>query len=152
MHALEVRIPPVVIVLLFAAAMASVAYVVPAPFTIPAQLGVALVLVLMGASVAFAGVVAFRRHRTTVNPFTPEASSFLVANGVYRFSRNPMYFGFLLALLGWSVYLSNWATTLLLPAYVLYMNRFQIEPEERALTERFGAQFILYTQTVRRWL
>jgi len=152
MHHLELRIPPVVLALLFAAAMASLAYAVPAPVSIPATLPIAGALVFIGASVALAGVVAFRRQKTTVNPFTPERSSSLVATGIYRFSRNPMYLGLLLALVGWSVYLANWVSALLLPAFVAYMNRFQIQPEEQALSERFAPEYLAYAKAVRRWL
>lgn len=134
--------------------MAALAYAVPAtvPVPLPARLGVAVFFALLGALVALAGVVAFRRHKTTVNPFTPEQSTSLVATGIYRLSRNPMYLGLLLALVGWSAYLANWASALVLPAFVAYMNRFQIQPEERALTERFGSRFLAYSRTVRRWL
>jgi protein-S-isoprenylcysteine O-methyltransferase Ste14 len=83
---------------------------------------------------------------------TPQQSSSLVATGIYRFSRNPMYPGFLLALLGWSVYLANWIAALLLPVFVVYMNRFQIQPEGRALLQKFGAQFSEYAAAVRRSL
>jgi len=154
MASLELRIPPVALVLAFAAAMAAVASVVPAPLPIPSPAGgaVAAGLVVAGGLVAAAGVIAFRRNRTTVNPFTPEASSSLVATGIYRFSRNPMYLGFLLALLGWGAFLANWAAALLLPAFVVYMNRFQIGPEERALARRFGRHFTDYSAAVRRWV
>lgn len=134
--------------------MAGLACGVPAtvPVPVPARRGAAGALILLGAVVALAGVVAFRRHKTTVNPFKPEQSTSLVATGVYRLSRNPMYLGLLLALMGWSAFLANWASALVLPAFVAYMNRFQIQPEERALTERFGSQFLAYTKSVRRWL
>lgn len=72
--------------------------------------------------------------------------------GVYCFSRNPMYLGFLLALAGWIVYLSNVLAALLLPAFVAYMNRFQIKPEERALLTKFGPSFAHYMAAVPRWL
>jgi len=73
-------------------------------------------------------------------------------SGVYRLTRNPMYLGFLLVLLGWAIFLSNALAFLLLPAFIFYMNRFQIEPEEKALTSLFGQQFVAYTSRVRRWL
>lgn len=152
MRTLEIRIPPLALVLIFAAAMAAIAYAVPASIAIPGRLIIAGAFVFVGAAVALAGVIAFRLHKTTVNPLTPDQSSTLVAIGIYRFSRNPMYLGFLLALLGWGVYLSNWASLLLLPVFVAYMNRFQIQPEERALTELFGQQFVAYARSVRRWL
>lgn len=132
--------------------MAGIAYLLPAAVPVPARRIVAALLVLAGVLVAVAGLLAFRRQKTTVNPFTPGLSSSLVAMGIYRFSRNPMYLGFLLVLLGWCAYLANWVSALLLPAFVAYMNRFQILPEERALTERFGSQFLAYCGSVRRWL
>ena len=63
-----------------------------------------------------------------------------------------MYLGFLLALGGWAIFLANAVSALLLPLFVLYMNRFQIAPEERALAARFGQQFEDYRRSVRRWL
>ncbi|MBU0751113.1 MAG: isoprenylcysteine carboxylmethyltransferase family protein [Gammaproteobacteria bacterium] len=152
MRSLELRIPPVALAIIFAVAMAAVAYAVPADAAIRGKLAVAILLVLTGGLVGMAGVVAFRRHRTTVNPFTPAKSTSLVSTGIYRFSRNPMYLGLLLALFGWCAYLANWASALMLPAFVAYMNRFQIQPEERALTEMFGPQFLAYSKSVRRWL
>ncbi len=154
MQFLELRIPPVAAVSIAAAAMAVLAWAVPAsiPLVASTRLVVSIALVLAGAWVGMAGVVAFRRHKTTVNPFTPERSSSLVSTGIYRFSRNPMYLGLLLVLAGWSVFLANWVAALLLPAFVVYMNRFQIRPEERALSEKFGSQFIAYASSVRRWL
>lgn len=151
-RALELRVPPAALVLIFAAAMGALAYAFPTPILLPARLAVAGALAGLGALVALAGVVAFRRHGTTVNPFTPEQSSSLVATGIYRFSRNPMYLGFVLGLAGWAVYLASGVSVLLLPAFVAYMNRFQIQPEERALGERFGPRFLAYCRSVRRWL
>ena len=63
-----------------------------------------------------------------------------------------MYLGLLLVLLGWAIHLSNALAVLLLPALILYMNRFQIVPEERALATRFGQEFAAYKSRVRRWL
>lgn len=152
MTALELRIPPVALTLIFATFMAILADYVPVAVFLPARLAIAVALVVAGAAVALSGVVAFRHQKTTVNPFTPEQSSSLVATGIYRLSRNPMYLGFLLALTGWCVYLANWTSALLLPAFVAYMNRFQIQPEERALAKRYGQDFLTYSKSVRRWL
>lgn len=152
MRFLELAVPPLALVVIVAFGMALIAYLVPTSVTVPAKLIIAATLVLLGALVALAGVLEFRRQQTTVNPFTPEQSSALITTGIYRFSRNPMYLGFLLALLGWAAYLSNWASALLLPAFIAYMNRFQIQPEERALESRFGQPFGEYRKSVRRWL
>ena len=152
MHTLELRIPPLALVLIAACAMALIAYCVPVGLAIPAPALFACVFAFTGAVIAIAGVVAFRRHKTTVNPFTPECSSSLVASGIYRYTRNPMYLGFLLLLVGWAALLSNLVALALLPAFIAYMNRFQIQPEERALQQHFGAEFQAYMHRVRRWV
>jgi protein-S-isoprenylcysteine O-methyltransferase Ste14 len=63
-----------------------------------------------------------------------------------------MYLGSLLIMLGWAIHLSNVLAFLLLPAFILYMNRFQITPEERALAALFGQEFAAYKSRTRRWL
>jgi protein-S-isoprenylcysteine O-methyltransferase Ste14 len=83
---------------------------------------------------------------------TPRTTSAIVTSGVYRFSRNPMYLGFLLGVTGWAVFLSDLLAFAFLPLFIVYMNRFQIIPEERALSEKFGRHFTKYKDTVRRWL
>jgi len=101
---------------------------------------------------AMAGVLAFRARKTTVNPLNPDAASTLVVDGVYRFSRNPMYLGFLLMLAGLAVYLSSPTAAILVPAFCAYINAFQVRPEERALLARFGPSFVEYKASVRRWI
>jgi protein-S-isoprenylcysteine O-methyltransferase Ste14 len=64
----------------------------------------------------------------------------------------PAYLGFLLILLAWAAALSNVLALLSLPAFVLYMNRFQIVPEERMLASRFARDYAEYRARVRRWL
>lgn len=153
MRFLELRIPPLLLVVVFAAAMAGIARLVPsATFTVPARLAVLIVFIALGVAITVAGVVAFRRHKTTVNPLAPGEASSLVSTGIYRVTRNPMYLGFLLALAGWCAYLGNGVAALLLPAFVAWMNRFQIGPEECALAEKFGPRFTGYAAAVRRWL
>lgn len=153
MQWLELRIPPALVWLVFAGAMLGVAYSTPGlTFRLAGTAAIALALFALGVAMALAGVVALRGRRTTVNPFTPSASSFVVASGVYRVSRNPIYLGFLLALAGWAVYLSNVGAALLALAFVAYMTRYQIKPEERALLAKFGSEFAEYMSSVRRWL
>ena len=107
---------------------------------------------MLAGVVALAGIFAFRNNRTTVNPLSPGTASVVVTTGVYRISRNPMYLGFLMALAGWAVHLSNVGATLLLPAFVAYLTRYQIKPEERALLAKFGSEYSQYMSRVRRWL
>ena len=113
---------------------------------------VAVAMAVIGVAVAVAGVVSFRRARTTVNPLNPAAASALVVSGIYRWTRNPMYLGVLVCLLGGVVYTGSVPALLVLPPFVAYMNRFQIAPEEMALRGRFGAEFDSYRARVRRWI
>jgi protein-S-isoprenylcysteine O-methyltransferase Ste14 len=153
MSALDLKVPPVALVLGTGALMAALAWGLPiAAIGVPARLPVAVALALAGLGVCGAGVASFRRARTTVNPMTPEASSALVETDVYAYTRNPMYLGFALVLAGLGVALANAASLAVVPLCVLYLDRYQIAPEERALGARFGPAFASYAARVRRWL
>ena len=153
MQALELKIPPVVVVVVFAATMLGLSWLMPlATFELPGSRIASLGLALLGMATSMAGVLAFRASKTTVDPRTPEAASTVVVGGIYRLSRNPMYLGFLSMLAGWAVYLSNAAAAALLPAFVAYINAFQIKPEERILLSKFGPCFAEYMASVRRWM
>ena len=153
MQALELKIPPVVLLAIFGLAMWLLAQQVPA-LAVPMswRLLLAGIFAIAGIAIAMSGVLAFRRANTTVDPRVPQQSSSLVIRGIYRYSRNPMYVGFLLLLIAWAFYLSSAAALALLPLFVLYMNRFQIAPEERFLLQKFGAEYQAYLTRVRRWL
>jgi protein-S-isoprenylcysteine O-methyltransferase Ste14 len=153
MRALDLKIPPLVLVLLTGALMWLSSWIAPAfGFVIGMRDFIAVAIALVGATTSILGIISFRRAGTTVNPLTPAASSSLVRSGIYTFSRNPMYLGFVIVLLGWGIYLSNALSLLFIPPFVIYMNRFQIEPEEDALRSRFGQEFDRYVRQVRRWL
>jgi protein-S-isoprenylcysteine O-methyltransferase Ste14 len=113
---------------------------------------VAILVAIAGAMIIGLGVVAFRRAKTTVNPMKPDSASSLVVTGIYGVTRNPMYLGLFVILIGWAIFLSNALGFVCLALFILYMNRFQIEPEERALAFLFGKDFAAYRSRVRRWL
>ena len=152
MQSLELKIPPPIVALTTGALMWFAASLVPS-FALPDTLrvGLAVILAVTGISLDLAGLIAFIRAKTTINPLKPASSAALVTRGLYRFTRNPMYLGMLLVLLGWAVFLSSLAALLIAPLFMLYINRFQIAPEERVLEEKFGAAFTDYMQRVRRW-
>ena len=152
MNALELKIPPPIVAILVAAMMWLASRVPALRLEIPARRMIAASLAMLGVAVAVAGVLSFRRAQTTVNPLKPESTSSLVVSGVYRVSRNPMYVGMLLVLLGWAVLLSNMLVLAIVPAFVLYMNRFQIGPEETVLARMFGGEYETYRSHVRRWI
>ena len=153
MHWLDHKIPPPVIGALVAAGMWAVAEVGP-QFGLALQVRyvVAGVLVVVGLGFDLLGLIAFRASRTTINPLRPERSTALVTGGVYRVTRNPMYVGMALLLLAWAVYLSSLLAFAGPVVFVLYITRFQIQPEERALQAIFGEDFGRYAARIRRWL
>lgn len=113
---------------------------------------IALLIVILGAFFSLCGASAFRRAKTTINPLRPETTSALVTMGIYQYSRNPMYVGFALFLLAFAILLNSPAALLGVFGFALYINRFQILPEERALQALFGEDFTNYRGQVRRWL
>ena len=150
---LELKVPPLALMVVMAAVLWLASLAGPAfDFTLLPNAVLAMGFAAAGAFACLAGVVSFRRARTTVDPRKPDATAALVVSGIYRYSRNPMYLGFLLMLLGWALFLSNGLALLLLPAFVLYMNRFQIRPEERVLAARFAGDYVAYVARVHRWL
>lgn len=153
MSKLELKIPPVLLVVIFAVLMALISKTfpgIPAPREIRGAVFAALTL--LGASCALAGVAYFRKAETTVNPVTPGSASSLVTSGIYKVTRNPMYVGLLFFLIGWGVFLSNLFALASAACFVPYMNRFQIAPEEKALEALFGEEFQAYKEKVRRWV
>jgi protein-S-isoprenylcysteine O-methyltransferase Ste14 len=107
---------------------------------------VLLVLSLVGMS----GFLAFRRHRTSPNPYRP--STTLVTDGPYRFTRNPMYVGFTLMYLGVALWAGALWPVVLLPVVLVVMQRGVIAREERYLEAVFGEEYRAYRGRVRRWI
>ena len=153
MNALELKVPPPAVALLFGVLMWLVSSLVE-PLEMPSGLRVSVALVLASAGLVFglAGMVSFWRARTTMNPIKPLAASSLVTGGAFRFTRNPMYLSLLLYLLAWATYRSNVWALLFVPLFGLYINEFQIKSEERALSSLFGLEYAAYKERVRRWL
>ncbi len=111
-------------------------------------------LILMGIAFSFDlwSLFLFFRSKTTANPLRPETSNRLVTSGLYQFTRNPMYVGLLIALLGFAIWLGGITPFLLLPLFVFLITTQQIIPEEIALEKKFGKEYLDYKKRVRRWL
>ena len=153
MPRLELKVPPDVVEFVLATLMWLVATRTPS-FHAPLayRVLVALVLFVPAVAIVVAARAALARAATTYSPLAPERSSRLVTTGVYRSSRNPMYLGMLLALLALAALLANPFSLFLSAVFVAYMDRFQIVPEERVLSARFGAAYETYARGVRRWV
>ena len=152
-NALEFKIPPPLVALLIAVAMWGISFASrPFEASIFIREAVALVFVIVGGIIGISGIVALRHAKTTFRPERPEMTSSLVTYGIYRFTRNPMYVGVLHILVAWAVLLESvWAFAG--PGiFILYINRFQIVPEERMLASKFGPAYEAYKAEVCRWL
>ncbi|MDW6003813.1 methyltransferase family protein [Vibrio mangrovi] len=113
---------------------------------------VAAVCLMFSAYLGLFALLTFYRVKTTVNPVNPELAARMVTHGVFRVSRNPMYLGLLLILIADVYWLGNLIGILCAVGFVAYMTYFQIIPEERALSVRFGEQYRDYQRQVRRWI
>jgi protein-S-isoprenylcysteine O-methyltransferase Ste14 len=108
------------------------------------------VVTALGVGLAFGGVAAVIRHRTTIVPHHPVAA--LLTDGAYRTSRNPMYTGLAIAYLGAALLFGSWWPLALWPIVILAVRYLVIRPEEEYLTQRFGETYTDYQTRVRRWL
>ncbi|MCA6063358.1 methyltransferase family protein [Thalassolituus marinus] len=114
--------------------------------------GLVAVLVTCAVVCDMGGLTAFLRRRTTINPLNIRKASTLVTSGVYQVTRNPMYLGLALLLCAWWLWLQSISAAAGVIAFVVYITRFQIVPEERVLLELFGEEYSDYCRQVRRWL
>lgn len=147
------RLPPVIFAALVAGAMWTLDRWLPLAALPWAPLrAVAVALGVLGGLLALLGVVEFRRAGTSVDPRQPARARALVRGGLYRWTRNPMYLGMLLALVAWALWLGS-AVALLAgpPLFVAWLNRGQIRAEEAALERIFGDAFRDFRDTVPRW-
>ena len=153
MNSLELKVPPVAQVIVTVAAMVGISKIAPAlKFSLGGSTALAVGLGVIGLGSGILGVTQFRKAQTTPNPQALEEVSSLVTSGVYQYSRNPMYVGLVLILFSWALYLSHFLAFVLLPLFILYMTRFQIQPEERMLAQKFGKHYQAYLKKVRRWI
>jgi protein-S-isoprenylcysteine O-methyltransferase Ste14 len=153
MKALENKIPPPLVAVVFAVLMWCLAMLTPkVQIDFALTVVVASLLFVLGVFFAISGVLSFRNARTTIDPLKPHTASTLVNTGIYRLTRNPMYVGLAFALGGWGFYLASPASLIGLVGYILYIHGLQIRPEERALLELFGDEYREYQAKVRCWL
>ncbi|MEE2930838.1 MAG: isoprenylcysteine carboxylmethyltransferase family protein, partial [Pseudomonadota bacterium] len=112
----------------------------------------ALVLFIAGVTLLALALASFFQAKTTANPIDVSRAETLVTSGLFRLSRNPMYLGMLLILIGGVFWIGNWAACLAPAIFVFMMTELQIKPEERALKDKFGDAYIGYCKRTRRWI
>ena len=111
-----------------------------------------LLMILIGLTIIVIGVKTFNNSDTTINPLNPSEASHLVTEGVFSYTRNPMYLGMVIILLGVSIYNGVYIGIIILPCFIFYITEFQIKPEEEAMVEIFAGDYTDYLKRVRRWL
>ena len=111
-----------------------------------------LVFLIIAAIIIILSINKFREIKTTISPLNPDNTSSLVSTGIYKYTRNPMYFGLLLMLFSTALFLKNFISFLILPLFILFITKNQILPEEEALENIFGEKYKNYKKKVRRWI
>ncbi len=152
MPSLELKIPPPVVVVITGLLM----WLTPA-YRADVLVGtwcidLGAMLMLLGVFTDAYAAVMFVTAKTTISPIAPQKSSTLIVNGPFKLTRNPMYLGMAALLLGWALVLENPLALLGPILFVMYITRFQIIPEERILTEKWGEHYTAYLIKTKRWL
>lgn len=150
---LELKIPPAVVMLFFMILM----YFISSVFTsfnidFMFQMFLSVETAVSGFVLIVAATYVFNEKGTSINPMKPESATFLVRYGIYKFTRNPMYLGMVIILIAWLIFLGNVLNIVNIILFILYMNKYQIIPEEKALEKLFGDEFLSYKTKVKRWL
>ncbi|GGK04881.1 isoprenylcysteine carboxyl methyltransferase [Pseudomonas matsuisoli] len=146
------KIPPLLLMVLFAIAMLLATMLPPGSTRFALQIPLALTLLALSALLIASALTGFLRARTSVSPRRPGRASAIVTSGIYRLSRNPMYLGFILLLAAWAVILAHPLSAILVPIFGGCLHHWQILPEERVLEQKFGETFLDYKSRVRRWV
>ena len=144
--------PPVIMILSMIAIHYGAQYLPQFSFSFAEQQLIAVAIALVGLAVSIIAVLGFRKADTTINPHKLDTVSHLVTDGLYNYTRNPMYLGMALLITSSGFYIGS---LLFLPAlgiFIIVINKFQIEPEEKALEQLFGQEFLDFKRRTRRWI
>ena len=142
---------PPIVALMFIVMAYFLGRFVPLSFSAPVILRyIGLTLTFVGFLLGIGAFIEFRKARTTLDPHG--SVKHLVTSGIYRFTRNPIYLGFLLMVIGLPLNSGLYWGILLAPFYVLMMNRLIIQHEEAYLKSKFGKAYTGYMSHVRRSL
>ncbi len=106
--------------------------------------------ILSGLLLASPALLKFVKSKNTLIPFKPAKS--LQTDGIYGFTRNPMYLGLLFQYTGIAFLAGNWWTLMLIPLVLIIITAYVIKREEKYLHDAFGPDFTAYKIKVRRWI
>lgn len=145
------KIPPPIVTLICALIIYFSSSFFPS-YTFPLFNALSILSLGSGLLLIFLAVKSFKKAQTTINPLQPDLASSLVTDGVFKYSRNPMYLGMLFILIFISLRFNLIGGSLVALGFVIYITKYQIVPEEIAMVKLFNDKFIAYKSRVRRWL
>tara|TARA_Y100001970_G_scaffold163308_1_gene199622 strand:+ start:2784 stop:3239 length:456 start_codon:yes stop_codon:yes gene_type:complete len=145
------KIPPTILTLLFLILNYILSFN-SLKINIPYKYFFTTVLFILGLYVIIRSSRLFAKAKTSIDPLRPFKSTSLITNDIYKYSRNPMYFGYLLILISSSFYLGNVISIIIIPLFIFIINFIQIIPEEETLKDLFGPNYDEYLSKVRRWI
>ena len=147
---METKIPPPIVTLIFIFFIGFSNRLIE-PFSFEYQTPLGVMIIICGLSVLISAARVFKQLETTINPMQPSQASKLAIIGPFKYTRNPMYLGMSIMLIGFGLIFGAKLTVCLVVMFVLYITVFQIIPEERARQEKFN-DWKDYCSKVRRWL
>ena len=148
---MKTKIPPPILALIMIAVIYLSSFIVET-FTFSYQTVLSGLVVVVGFGCALPSFRLFAKNKTTISPFTPSETTALVTSGMYRYSRNPMYLGLVLLTIAATIFFGTWLGIVIVVAFIFLLNLLQIIPEEEALLDIFGEEYIEYKKKVRRWI
>lgn len=150
---MKLKVPPVFVLLIAVVILKAVQMLTPdVQFVIPFGIYIGYSLMGLGGLIGFLGIMEFRKHKTTTDPTQPQKASTVVTSGIYQYTRNPMYLGMAVILIGWVIHYGNPLSVIAVVFLVGYLTQFQIKPEEEILKQHFGQAYEDYLRKVRRWI
>ena len=148
---MKTKIPPPIFALIMIAIIYLSSFIVET-FTFSYQTVLSVLVVAVGLGCALPSFRLFAKNKTTISPFTPSETTALVTAGMYRYSRNPMYLGLVLLNIAATIFFGTWFGIIIVATFIFLLNLLQIIPEEEALLDIFGEEYIEYKKKVRRWI
>ncbi len=153
MNKLALKIPPIAIFLITILGILLTGLLIGhTSLSVSVRWGWLIVFMAIGVSIAVLGVKQFRKAQTSFSPINPNKASTIVSSGIFAYTRNPMYLGMACVLVGLIGWFGHWLLIFWAVGFVAYLTQFQIKPEEKVLTEKFGSEYLTYVKRVRRWV
>tara|TARA_X000000368_G_C22885604_1_gene647287 strand:+ start:100 stop:441 length:342 start_codon:yes stop_codon:yes gene_type:complete len=111
---------------------------------------IGIVFIILAFAILFLSINEFRK--VNEDPIPTSSTTLIIQNGIYQYTRNPMYLAMLLLQLGIGMSLSMIHIILLIPLTFIILNYYVIVPEEEYLKIKFNDRYLKYNKKVRRWI